>query len=145
MIEIYNHQDVIAISDDLLDKWTVLANAARDAVLDVAISGERCVLPDLEEVEFSIVDDNTIAQVHGDFMDIPTATDVITFDHGEVIMSIETAHSHAVEFGEEPNRELARYIVHGLLHLAGYFDDSDERAEAMTQQQERILDELWPK
>src|SRR4051812_40869865 len=43
------------------------------------------------EVEVTIVSDKTIARVHLDFMGLPEATDVITFHHGEIVASAETA------------------------------------------------------
>jgi len=55
-------------------------------------------LTQIQEVEVSLVDDVTIADVHLRFMDIPGATDVITFDHGEIHISVETARQQAMEF-----------------------------------------------
>ncbi|MEI8235197.1 MAG: rRNA maturation RNase YbeY [Verrucomicrobiota bacterium] len=96
-------------------------------------------LPRLPEVEVTFVSDAAIARVHRDFMGIPGATDVITFDHGEVIISTETALSNAARYGRPLDEELARYIVHGLLHLNGYEDKVPADFARMHQQQERIL------
>jgi len=145
IVTLFNHQEVISVSAELLQNWQEFAGKARELVLAVKQEDRRCVLPQLEELEFSLVDDDVIARVHGDFMNIPTPTDVITFDHGEVLIGIETAKCQAVEFDDHFEREIGRYIVHGLLHLAGYYDDTPERAEVMTLQQEGILQELWPR
>jgi probable rRNA maturation factor len=80
-------------------------------------------------VEVAVVSDATIARVHGEFMGVPGATDVITFDHGEIVLSAETAKRHAAEHGHRVVEEMALYIVHGLLHLNG-FEDGEPRARA---------------
>ena len=96
-------------------------------------------LPHLPEVEVTLVSDETIARVHRDFMDIPGATDVITFDHGEIVISAETAQANAAQYGRSLQEELALYIVHGLLHLNGHEDKEPATAARMHRLQESIL------
>ena len=96
-------------------------------------------LPGLPEVEVTFVSDAAIARVHLDFMNIPGATDVITFDHGEIVISTETARENAALYGRPLDEELARYLVHGLLHLNGYEDKKTAAAARMHRIQERIL------
>lgn len=95
----------------------------------------------LSEVEVTFVSDAAIARVHRDFMNIPGATDVITFDHGEIVISTETARDNAATYGRTLEEELALYIVHGLLHLNGYEDKGPEDFARMRELQERILAE----
>ena len=99
----------------------------------------------ISEGELSIVfvNDAEIAQVHADFMDDPSPTDVITFDHGEVLISADTARRQAAEYGQHMEREIALYIVHGLLHLAGHEDRGEAQVEAMRELQERLLTNAW--
>jgi len=106
---------------------------------------EQTPLPHLEEVEVTLVSDATIARVHRDFMDIPGATDVITFDHGEIVISTETARDYAVLYGRTLDEEIALYIVHGLLHLNGYEDKEPAAAARMHRLQERLLAECLEK
>ena len=96
-------------------------------------------LPRLGEVEVTLVSDATIARVHRDFMDIPGATDVITFDHGEIVIGAETAQVNAAQYGRALDEEIALYIVHGLLHLNGYEDKEAAAAARMHRLQEQIL------
>jgi probable rRNA maturation factor len=93
----------------------------------------------LAEVEVTLVSDAKIAEVHKDFMDIPGATDVITFDHGEIVISAETAKANAAVYKRTYNEELARYVVHGLLHLNGYEDKEPAEHDRMHELQEEIL------
>ena len=68
---------------------------------------------ELDEVEVSFVDDETIADLHLQYMQIPGPTDVITFAHGEIHISVETAKAQASEYANDFERELMLYIVHG--------------------------------
>ncbi|HJP02777.1 MAG TPA: rRNA maturation RNase YbeY [Planctomycetota bacterium] len=78
------------------------------------------------------VDDETIGDLHGRFLDDPSPTDVLSFELGdgggpeaEIYVSVECARRVAARRGGSVARELALYIVHGALHLCG-FDDGDE-------------------
>ena len=57
----------------------------------------------------------------------PGPTDVITFEHGEIIVSATTAERQARREDETLDRELARYIIHGVLHLNGHLDGGSGR------------------
>ncbi len=94
-------------------------------------------------VEVSLVSDEEIARVHREFMQVAGATDVITFDHGEIVISADTAATAAAELGTSCEREIALYIVHGLLHLLGYDDKEPAEAAHMREMQEQILSSLW--
>lgn len=108
-----------------------------------AAKHEGSALSNLDEVEVSLVADATIADVHLRFMNIPGATDVITFDHGEIHISVETALQQAKEFANDYERELMLYVIHGLLHLAGHEDATHDGQAKMDKLQERILSEVW--
>ena len=98
-------------------------------------------LTQIDSLEVSIVSDPAIARVHEKFMDDPNPTDVITFDYGEIISSADTALRESNERGVSIERELALYIIHGMLHLAGYRDKTSEEFELITELQEKILTE----
>ena len=106
--------------------------------------GSEPSLGGLKEVEVSLVSDRVIARLHQRFMNIPGATDVITFAHGEIVVSATTAAREARARAEAVERETLRYLVHGLLHLNGHEDAKPEEAAAMWAAQEKILAALWP-
>ena len=90
------------------------------------------------ELSIAFVDDPEIAQVHADFMDDPTPTDVITFPAdktmdfaGEIIVSVDHAKAKAAELDLPFSRELSLYLIHGWLHLAGYNDLTEEERSVM--------------
>lgn len=103
------------------------------------------------ELSVTLVDDDRIAQLHVDYMDIPGPTDVISFPLGdpedpvpilgEVVVSVDTAAREAEERGITLREELLRYVVHGTLHLFGYDDHEPEDYAAMHARQEELLAE----
>ena len=99
----------------------------------------RFALEKFPLVEVAVVSDAVIARVHRQFMDVPGATDVITFDHGEIVVSADTAQRCAAEHGHGVVEELALYVIHGLLHLNGY-DDIAPRDRA---RMHRVQDRIW--
>ena len=93
----------------------------------------------LSGVEISILGSRAMAKVHRDFLNIPGATDVITFPYGEILVSAHIAAARAPEFGHSITQELALYIIHGLLHLSGFDDLTPPDAEKMAATQQKIL------
>ena len=99
----------------------MVAHEAADLALAHA-AGDDSPLSHLATLEVALVDDATSDRVHRDFMDLEGPTDVITFHHGEIVIGAEVAQRQAAEYGEPFAREILRYLVHGLLHLAGHED-----------------------
>ena len=96
-------------------------------------------LQKLEEISVLLISDKRMAGLHRQFLHRDGPTDVITFDHGEIFISAETARRQAKQFGSSLADELQLYVIHGLLHLHG-FDDGDSRdAREMKRTQEKIM------
>lgn len=139
-VVLFNRQRAVALPVERLREV-----AREAATVCLAYPGRaQSVLERLPAVEVVIVSDRVIARVHRQFLGIPGATDVITFPHGEIVVSAVTAARQARQNMEKTDREIARYIVHGFLHLHGHEDADAAEAAAMWQAQERVLDELWP-
>ncbi|MGE9266715.1 MAG: rRNA maturation RNase YbeY [Verrucomicrobiales bacterium] len=142
-IDLVNRQEVRDLPEALLRDL----RAALQEVADLLAAEGKGVLPELEEVVVSLVDDVDMARVHGEFMADPTTTDVITFEHGELLLGVEVAERQGPEYGNSCERELFLYGIHGLLHLAAYDDIREEDREKMWARQEKILSdyaENWP-
>lgn len=104
-----------------------------------AAQKDGSVLGELDEITVVLVSDRRMAALHGEFLGDASPTDVITFQHGEIVISAETARREAREWREPVPREVARYAVHGLLHLAGWSDATPRSAATMRSVQEKIL------
>ena len=78
-------------------------------------------------------------------------TDVIAFRlnendetdlEGEIYISLPRSVENAAKFNEPFDRELGRLLVHGGLHLMGYEDESKNDKKAMTEKENKYLDQI---
>ena len=99
-------------------------------------------LSKVPEIHVMLVSDRRMAALHRRFLNQSGPTDVITFEHGEIFISTETARRQARQFGNSLTRELQLYVVHGLLHLHGFDDRSEHERRRMKATQEKILSQL---
>lgn len=83
----------------------------------------------LGDINFIFCSDNYLLDINQKFLGHDYFTDIITFDYcesdrlnGDLFISIDTVRDNAIEYGEGFERELARVMVHGVLHLIGYDD-----------------------
>ncbi len=101
------------------------------------------------ELSIAFMDDRTIGQIHNDFMNDPSATDVITFPgdaahdfSGEICVSVDHALTVAKEMNLKFEEELTLYLIHGWLHLAGYDDLDDTKRAQMREAEKNVMDLL---
>jgi probable rRNA maturation factor len=100
-----------------------------------------------------IVNARTMTKLNEDYLHHEGSTDVITFDYtepdrqklaGELFICLDVAIVQAARFRTTWASELARYVVHGILHLCGH-DDHDPAARRVMKRQEgrllRLLDQ----
>ena len=93
----------------------------------------------LSELFVWLISDRRMASLHRRFLHRTGPTDVVTFQHGEIFISVETARRHTRVFGTSLTDELRLYIVHGLLHLHGSDDRKRAGARKMERMQKQIL------
>ena len=96
-------------------------------------------LDKLHEVFVWLISDRRMASLHREFMHQTGPTDVLTFQHGEIFISVETAKRHARAFRKSLASELCLYIAHGLLHLHGFDDRTPAAARKMKAMQKKIV------
>ena len=142
-IEIYVNVENDWVTESLAERFREALQTLLPELMSVP-KGPDHVLSELDVVEISIVDDPTIAEVHGEFLDDPTATDAITFPYGEVLVSCDTAASYAAAHDLPREEELFRYMVHGLTHLHGYLDYEPADREALFAVQEPLVTRYFP-
>jgi len=114
-------------------------------LLDAAASRFRGGCPQ-GELSLVILTDAEQAQLHADFLNDPTTTDVITFEGqpdlhvaGEICVSADTAAAYAKAHEHDFSTELTLYLVHGWLHLAGYDDLHPDKKRFMRRAEARAL------
>jgi len=91
-------------------------------------------------VEITLLGKDAISRVHAEFLDDPAPTDVITFEHGEILIGVTVVEMNARNFRHPVTHETALCTIHGLLHLLGYDDLSEKERVVMHRRQQEILE-----
>jgi len=104
---------------------------------------EGCKLGELCVVYCS---DEYILKANNEFLNHDYYTDIITFDyregdviHGDLLISIDRVKDNALELDIDWRKELNRVMVHGVLHIIGYKDKSEEEAKLMREKEDFYL------
>jgi len=96
-----------------------------------------------------------IRKINRKFLSHDYATDVISFGNdgrgdppgrpylGDLVVSADMARAVSEELNIKYKEELARYLVHGSLHLLGYLDKSKKDRARMFRKQEAILTRIF--
>lgn len=99
------------------------------------VNAEDC---ELETINYVFCTDEYLHNLNVKYLDHDTLTDIITFDYsvgkrlqGEIYISIDRVRENAHDFKQDFETELHRVIIHGVLHLCGYKDKTEEETEVM--------------
>jgi len=100
----------------------------------------------LGEVEYIFSSENYIHQVNREFLGHDYPTDIITFDYshrqlisGDILIGLPVVKNNSERFGVSFFEELLRVIIHGVLHLMGFPDYSDEEKNVMRREEDKAL------
>ena len=100
----------------------------------------------LGEVSYIFCSDEYLHKINLKHLNHDNYTDIITFNYCEnntissdVFISIERVKDNANKFNTDFVTELHRVIIHGILHLVGYNDKSNEEQEIMTSKEDFYL------
>ena len=113
-------------------------------VVNAIVSGEKKAVG---EISFIITSDNYLRSINKEFLNHDYFTDVITFDYssgdivnGEIYISEDTVRRNSLEYEDSFDNEILRVMFHGILHLVGYSDTTDDEKALM-----RSLEDKWMK
>ena len=129
----YNFETNFALPDeDYYSDW-----------IDRVVGSEGFVVTTLA---FVFCDDAYLLDINQKYLNHDTYTDIITFDYsdgktisGDIFISIERVSENAKTYGVDRNTELHRVMAHGLLHLMGYGDKTEEEAVVMRAKEDEKL------
>jgi rRNA maturation RNase YbeY len=98
------------------------------------------------DINYIFCDDNYLLTINQNFLEHDTFTDIITFDNrvekmlnGEIYISINRIIENAQFYQTTSSEELLRVMAHGILHLCGYKDKSEEDILTMRNEEEAAI------
>lgn len=109
------------------------------------------------EVSILLVDDAEMHIMNKQYRGVDKPTDVLSFSQmegdtpeidgmpavlGDIVISVDTAKRQAEQQGKSLRDELDLLVVHGMLHLLGFDDETDELADVMREHERPILEQL---
>lgn len=100
-------------------------------------------------VNYIFCSDSEILNINQKYLNHDYFTDIITFPYNEgdfvsadIFISIDTVKSNAHKFNKQFSNELYRVMIHGILHLLGYQDYTNEEKVLMRRKEDTYLDIL---
>ncbi len=99
------------------------------------------------EINFVFCDDDYLVKINYKYLKHNTLTDIITFPNsnsssvisGDIYISIDRVNENAIGLNIKFETELARVLIHGVLHLVGYNDHSNEEKRQMRSKEDYYL------
>lgn len=102
----------------------------------------------IKEINYIFCSDEYLLKVNIEYLDHDYYTDIITFDNseiddvieGDIFISLDRIKDNSNSLNESFDNELLRVLAHGLLHLIGFNDKTNEDQEEMTKQENLALE-----
>jgi len=98
------------------------------------------------EISVILCSDKYLLDINIEYLNHHYYTDIITFNYvegnnvaGDLFISIDRVKENSIEFDTGWKKELYRVIFHGLLHLVGYNDKTDEEKKIMREKEDLYL------
>lgn len=99
------------------------------------------------ELNFIFCSDEYLLKINQEYLNHDTYTDIITFDNseeedeisGDIFISAERVTENASQLNIDPQTELHRVIIHGVLHLIGFLDKVPKDKALMTSKEDHYL------
>lgn len=98
------------------------------------------------DIAYIFCDNEKILEVNKTYLQHDYFTDIITFDYtegnclsGDIFISVDTVAENSESFGVSFAQELHRVIIHGILHLCGQNDKTEEESKQMRKKENAAL------
>jgi len=101
------------------------------------------------EINYIFCDDEYLLKVNQDYLQHDYYTDIITFDYvkgktisGDIFVSLPRISDNASVLSKDFKEEFRRVLAHGILHLCGYKDKSEEEEKQMRNKEDFYLEKF---
>ncbi len=101
---------------------------------------------ELGDISYIFCDDEYLHKLNVEFLDHDTLTDILTFNYnlhrqinGEIYISVERVKDNSLDYKTSFEDELRRVMIHGILHLCGYADESEAEEKQMRDKENDAL------
>ncbi|PID27172.1 MAG: rRNA maturation RNase YbeY [Candidatus Cloacimonadota bacterium] len=133
-----------------------ILNETKSKIVKTKIKNQISIFADLynrevDSLSISYIGDENMIKLNNDYLNHEGSTDIITFDYseeesniidGELIICVDQAKRQARDYKVLLENELTRLLYHGLLHLEGFNDSTNEEREVMREKENQLL-ALW--
>ena len=103
----------------------------------------------IKTLNYIFCSDEYLHHINKEYLDHDTFTDILTFDYGmgneingEIFISVDRVIENASLYQVTLENELHRVMIHGIFHLCGYKDESDEDRNLMRNKEDEALGQL---
>ena len=130
---LYNNSDLLINSDSIND------------LVKLILTNHKYISANINII---ITDDDTLRKMKKKYFNKNIFTDVIAFNidnnpfEGEVYISYHRIKDNAIKFNQSFEDEFKRVLIHGLLHLCGYEDSTNEEKINMSSMEDKFLEEF---
>lgn len=100
----------------------------------------------LDHINYIFCDDHYLWELNRKYLKHNTLTDILTFDYSQskklradIFISIERVRENAKKLGVNFHEELLRVMSHGILHLLGYKDKTEEEKACMREKEDEKI------
>ncbi len=114
-------------------------------LFDIASKEEK----QISQLSYIFCSDDYLLEINKTYLNHDYYTDIITFPYkqgheieSDIFISVDRVRDNAKEYNTTFESELLRVIAHGLLHMAGYGDKTEEDQDKMTEMENQCL-EMW--
>ncbi|SMO61853.1 rRNA maturation RNase YbeY [Fodinibius sediminis] len=131
------------------DNRLPISRADCQAIVTLIMQHEDC---SFRFVEVVYVDEEEIIRINKEYLDRGYVTDIISFRYdetddneeieGTLFCCLPRIREQAHEFNQSEKKEFQRILIHGLLHLVGYDDQSDDDKKNMSSRENFYLDHI---
>jgi len=115
-------------------------------LVDIAASKNKII----SQIAYIFCDDEFLLNINKEYLNHDYYTDIITFPYkqgseieSDIFISIDRITENAITYKSSFEKELLRVMAHGLLHLLGYMDKTDDEIKLMRDKENWAIDMFY--